>query len=74
MTHFCLPSKNAQGFKIENAQNNKPKNIRTFCNLLRDLQKYALMQQLSEGKSQVILFILLRRKLRPRGTVSHGGF
>lgn len=74
MTHFCLPSKNAQGFKIENAQNNKPKNIRTFCNLLRDLQKYALMQQLSEGKSQVILFILPRRKLRPRGTVSHGGF
>lgn len=43
MTHFCLPSKNAQGFKIENAQNNKPKNIRTFCNLLWDLQKDALM-------------------------------
>lgn len=43
MTHFCLPSKNAQGFKIENSQNNKPKNIRTFCNLLQDLQKDALM-------------------------------
>lgn len=50
MTHFCLPSKNVQGFKIENAQNNKP-NIRTFCNLLQDLQKDALMWQLSEKQS-----------------------
>lgn len=39
MTHFYLPSKNAQGLRIENAQNNKPKNIRTFSILLLDLQK-----------------------------------
>lgn len=39
MTHFCLPSKNAQGFKIEDAQNNKPKNFRTFCILLLALQE-----------------------------------
>lgn len=30
MTHFCLPSKNAQGFKIEYSQNNKPKTSEHF--------------------------------------------
>lgn len=60
MTHFCLPSKNAQGFKIEDAQNNKPKNFRTFCILLLDLQEGCINIAAQWGE-KIRLFYLFYR-------------
>lgn len=62
MTHSRLQSKNAQEFKIENAQNNKEKqNIRTLC-ILPDWQKGCiLVQQLSGEKIHTTHYLFYRR-------------